>query len=129
MEQVFITCKEIHFYIHSIADSSPLQLLQLILIPALIIQWVEYTDAYSRNSHQGDINVTVAEMLAFLALHIYMGIYRLPRMRDYWADEFGDTFARSLMPRNRFAAILSCFCVTEPIDDDTINDLHCTQQP
>jgi hypothetical protein len=106
----------------SFTDSSPIQVLQLIITPTLINQWVSFTNAHAAKMKKTALHVTAEEMLAFLSLHIHMGMCRRPRLTDYWADDCGDNFPRSTMVRDRFQALLSCFCVTAPDSDGKIND-------
>ncbi|XP_044755093.1 piggyBac transposable element-derived protein 4-like [Coccinella septempunctata] len=48
------------------------------------------------------------EMKAFLGINIFMGIKRLPSIKDYWSsnEEIRDNYISSIMPRNRFMWML-----------------------
>jgi hypothetical protein len=106
----------------SFTSSSPIHVLQQILTPSLLDQWVVFTNEYAQKFKHTNLNITVPELLGFFSLHIYMGICRLPRIHDYWAEDYGDNFPRSTIARDRFDAILSSFCVTNPTSNDVIND-------
>ena len=51
--------------------------------------------------------VTLAEIKAFIAINIIMGMNRLPSLNSYWSsdDFFGNVGIKKVMPRNRFSEI------------------------
>jgi hypothetical protein len=60
---------------------------------------------------QGWRPTTAAELYAFLGVHIYMGIDRLPRTDLYWSETFGHPSITSLFSRDRFKELLRYFRV------------------
>ena len=53
--------------------------------------------------------VTLAELKAFLAVNIIMGMVRLPSLDQYWStdDFFGNVGIKKVMPKNRFKELSS----------------------
>ena len=94
---------------------SPLDFLQLFLPPGLLQQWADYTNDYAqqRGAERG-WRTTVAELYAFLGVHIYMGICHLPRWHMYWSSDYQQPFVASAFPRWRFEQLLRYFHVAPP---------------
>ena len=62
-------------------------------------------------------HTTTQELYAFLGVHLFMGIDRLPRTDMYWSQTFGHPLITSLFSRDRFKQLLRYFRVAE-LDDD-----------
>lgn len=71
---------------------------------------VSKTNLYARDENQnsrwkyGD-DVTRDEILAFIGVHILMGITVKPQLSDYWDNTFGDHLVSNVFSRNRFKEI------------------------
>jgi hypothetical protein len=87
-----------------------LKMLQLFLSPALMNSWTELTNAAA---HAGWTETDEEELLAFIGVHIYMGIDSLPRTRMYWADETRHPIITNLLSRDRFESLNRYFTVSE----------------
>jgi hypothetical protein len=98
---------------HQRTTLSPLQLLQLFIPPDLVELWCEYSNNYHQVLAHTDIDTSVAELYAFIAAHIFMGIVRLPALDMYWQAETRQPFISSLFSRTRFQSLLRCFCITK----------------
>lgn len=63
-------------------------------------------------------DVTLDEMFVFLALQLYMGIVKYPKIQDYWNRDFlfgGPViFHSEIMSRNRFCSILKMLRFSDP---------------
>lgn len=71
-------------------------------------------DETNKNAHKYRANwknVNIAEMEKFLAIVMYMGLVKYPKISDYWSRKFlyRHCFVRHIMPRNRFQSLLR-FC-------------------
>jgi hypothetical protein len=94
--------------------STPLHLLQLFLTPELVNSWAELTNAAA---HVGWAETDAEELLAFLGVHICMGIDFLPQTRMYWsADTLHPTIA-NVLSRDRFEQLNRYFTVSERDSD------------
>ncbi len=93
------------------ADASPLVLLQLFLPQRLMEEFAQHTNAAAPHDWRP---TTAEELYAFLGVHIYMGIDRLPRTALYWSETFGHPRITSLFSRDRFKQLLSYFSVVAP---------------
>jgi hypothetical protein len=87
-----------------------LKMLQLFLSPALMNTWAELTNAAA---HVGWTETDEEELLAFIGVHIYMGIDSLPQTRMYWADETRHPIIANLLSRDRFESLNRYFTVSE----------------
>jgi hypothetical protein len=94
---------------------SALQFLQLFLTPGLMQQIADWTNAYAqqRGAERG-WRTTPAELYAFLGVHIYMGVSRLPQWHMYWSELYQQPFVASVFPRWRFEQLLRYFHVAPP---------------
>jgi hypothetical protein len=90
------------------ADASPFALLQLFLPQRLMEEFAQHTNAAAPEEWTP---TTAEELYAFLGVHIYMGIDRLPRTELYWSETFGHPRITSLFSRDRFKQLLSHFRV------------------
>ncbi|MGH0150186.1 UNVERIFIED_CONTAM: hypothetical protein FKN15_017021 [Acipenser sinensis] len=63
--------------------------------------------------------VGLNEFYTFLAIILFMGIVRLPSVKDYWTgnDYFGMLFCKQFMSGNRFLAIMWNLCMSNPQDE------------
>ena len=102
---------------------SPLDFLQLFLSPGLLQQWVDYTNDYAqqRGAERG-WRTTAAELYAFLGVHIYMGICRLPQWHMYWSRDYQQPFVAAVFPRWRFEQLLRYFHVAPPPAAAAVHD-------
>jgi hypothetical protein len=99
----------VHGHPHQLPlNSTPLHLLQLFL-PSQLIE--EFTNHTNDAAPFGWRAATVAEIYAFIGVHVYMGIDRLPRMHMYWNENYNHTFITSLFSRERFYQLLRFFRV------------------
>jgi hypothetical protein len=60
---------------------------------------------------------TAEELYAFLGVHLFMGIDRLPRTEMYWSQTFGHPLVTSLVSRDRFKQLLRFFRVVAADED------------
>ena len=83
---------------------------------------IENLEKHSLANSWTDTNVP--EMKAFLAILLFMGFVKFPSYQDYWTTE--DVMQmpgfRSIMPRNRFNAIMQFFHVANNEDALPAND-------
>lgn len=100
-------------------EATPLQLLQLYLPPPLIQQFAEYTN---NTAPHGWRHTTVAELYAFIGVHIYMGIDRLPETEMYWSATFGHPYIMQLFSRDRFKQLLRFFAVSSRPEENDVRD-------
>ncbi len=100
---------------------SSFDILKLIITNDIMNAWVSSTNKYCHRKYKYDLNVTVNELWAFIAVHIYMAIDHLPQLRMYWQSEFQHPFITHSFTRDRFILILRSFCITTYINDDVIN--------
>lgn len=72
------------------------------------------------------VPVTIEEILQFLALIGWMGLVKLPSIKDYWRNQklYGVPLARSVMPRNRFELILKYIHFADNLTADTDDRLY-----
>jgi hypothetical protein len=93
------------------ADATALSFLQLFLPQRLMEEFAQHTNATAPHDWRP---TTAAELYAFLGVHIYMGIDRLPRTELYWSETFGHPRITSLFSRDRFKQLLRYFSVVAP---------------
>jgi hypothetical protein len=63
------------------------------------------------------MNLTIAGLKAFLAIHMYMGMKRQPNMKSYWEREgsfFHYPTISNFMARKRFKDLVRCLHITDP---------------
>ena len=94
-------------------EAEPLPLLQLFLAPRLMQQLAHATTAYARaKGAAADWTTDADELYRLVAVHLAMGIVRLPSMRMYWQEGYAQPFVASLMSRDRFLELRRYFhCV------------------
>jgi len=93
------------------ANITPMQLLQYFLPPALMEEFARHTNAAAPHDWR---HTTAAELYAFLGVHIYMGIDRLPRTEMYWSDTYRHPHIAALFSQDRFRQLLRFFSVVAP---------------
>ena len=109
---------------HSLpADAEPVDFFQLFFDDALFAEIAKQTNLYAearqRESGKRDRHwaepTTASEIKLFFTANIMMGIVRLPRIRNYWANDsrLNVSAVSSLMSRNRFEAISRYIHLTE----------------
>lgn len=66
------------------------------------------------------------EMKRFIALLIYQGIVRVPKYEQYWSTKtlYNGLWARDIMSRNRFKALLAFLHVVDPYNEDANDKLR-----
>jgi len=96
------------------AADTPFTLLQRFLPPALMEEFAAHTNAAAPHNWRP---TTAAELYAFLGVHLFMGIDRLPRTEMYWSETFGHSLITSLFSRDRFKQLLRFFRVVA-LDED-----------
>ena len=89
---------------------TPLSFLQLFINQVLLNQWVSLTNQRGGPSFPP---TDCPELLAFIGLHLFMGVDQLPSMRMYWAADTAHSTVSSLMTRDRFELLNRNFTVTE----------------
>jgi hypothetical protein len=88
------------------------QLLQLFLPYTLVNQFVACTTSHARAfGEQNNWCTTPEELYAFIAIHIFMGIVKLPNWHLYWNHIYQQPFVASLFTRDRFEQLLRYFRV------------------
>lgn len=90
------------------ADATAFQLLQHFLPERLMNEFAQHTNSTAPHDWRP---TTAQELYAFLGVHIYMGIDRLPRTEMYWSETFGHPLITSLFSRDRFKELLRYFRV------------------
>jgi len=100
-------------------DCTPLQLLQCFLPRSLMQEFAQHTNAAAPHGWRP---TTADELYAFLGVHLFMGIDRLPRTELYWSQTFGHPLVTSLFSRDRFKQLLRFFRVVAPDEDAAERD-------
>jgi len=101
------------------ADTSPFELLQLFLPMDLMEEFAHHTNAAAPHDWRC---TTAQELYAFLGVHLFMGIDRLPRTDMYWSATFGHPLITTIFSRDRFKQLLRFFRVVAPDDDAAARD-------
>ena len=121
--------KQINPHVIGLSDN-PFALWQLFFTPNHMQLLAIYTNMnakmyYQKNADQFDQlkhprrwhNVTIHDLYAFFAIHIYMGIHKEPRICDYWnqhIDKPLHPLVYTAMANNRFEMIERFFHVSNP---------------
>ena len=102
-------------------DSEPVEYFYQLIPEAFFDTLAEQTNLYASQKQESrrakglrDLKWTdcsADEMKAYLAIHIFMGIVKLPNYRLYWSSDcdFNQSFVSNLMPRNRYEQLASNF--------------------
>jgi Transposase IS4/DDE_Tnp_1-like zinc-ribbon len=93
------------------SEETPLQLLQRFLPQSLMEEFARHTNAAAPHDWRP---TTADELYAFLGVHLFMGIARLPRTEMYWSHTFANPLVTSLFSRDRFKQLLRFFRVVAP---------------
>ena len=112
-------CEPVGVSSEATAAKSPIECFKLFFTGALISILVAQTNLYANQLRSAKApspsnrwrDVTEGEMLAYLGLHIAMGIVNLPNLCDFWSTEpiLQHQWFGSIMPRDRFKQILRYF--------------------
>jgi hypothetical protein len=100
-------------------NCSPVQLLQCFLPRSLMEEFAEHTNAAAPLDWR---STTAEELYAFLGVHLFMGIDRLPRTEMYWNETFGHPLITSLFSRDRFKQLLRYFRVVAADEEGAARD-------
>ena len=100
-------------------DASAFDLLQLFLPRRLMEEFAHHTNIAAPHDWR---HTTVQELYAFLGVHLFMGIDRLPRTEMYWSSTFGHPLITSLFSRDRFKQLIRFFRVVEPDDATAVRN-------
>jgi hypothetical protein len=84
------------------APISRLGLLQLFLTPDLMDSWAHLTNAAAGAAWPP---IDSYELLAFIGVHIFMGIDSLPQRRMYWQSDTRHPTVAAVLSRDRFESI------------------------
>lgn len=101
------------------AEASPLDLLQLFLPLRLIEEFAHHTNA---SAPFGWRPTTAQELYAFIGVHIYMGIDRLPETELYWTGNYVHSFVTDIFSRDRFKQLRRFFSVVEQNSEYALRD-------
>ena len=98
---------------------TPLSLLQCLLPDATLDIVVTNTNAYAATKGaDSGWQTTREELWLFIAVHICMGIVKLPHAHMYWEQMWRQPFVASAFTRNRFIELLRYFYVAPPTPPD-----------
>jgi len=100
-------------------DCTPFQLLQCFLPRRLMQEFAQHTNSTAPHDWRP---TTAEELYAFLGVHLFMGIDRLPRTEMYWSETFAHPLITSLFSRDRFKQLLRFFRVVAPDEDAAVRD-------
>ena len=96
------------------ANVTPMQLLQYFLPQRLLEEFAHHTNAAAPHDWR---HVTAQELYAFLGVHLFMGIDRLPSIEMYWSADYQHSTITSIFSRDRFKQLLRYFrIVPAPVD-------------
>lgn len=93
------------------AAVSRLSLLQLFLTPALTDTWAHLTNAAAGAAWAP---TDTHELLAFIGVHIFMGIDSLPQRRMYWQGGTRHATVAEVLSRDRFESLTRYLRVSPP---------------
>lgn len=93
------------------APVSRLSLLQLFLTPDLMTSWAQLSNAAAGAAWQP---TDLYELLAFIGVHIFMGIDSLPTRRMYWQSDTRHPTVAAVLSRDRFESITRYLRVSPP---------------
>jgi hypothetical protein len=88
-----------------------LSVFQLFWTEVVCAQFVDATNEYAHDTHKAEwVKLTVLEFYAFIGIILYMGIVKLPSRAMHWQNGiFNQSYVATVMTRNRFDAIMSCW--------------------
>lgn len=93
------------------AAVSRLSLLQLFLTPALTDSWAQLSNAAAGAAWPP---TDTHELLAFIGVHIFMGIDSLPKRRMYWQGDTRHATVAEVLSRDRFESLTRYLRVSPP---------------
>lgn len=93
------------------APVSRLSLLQLFLTPDIMTSWAQLSNAAAGADWQP---TDLYELLAFIGVHIFMGIDSLPTRRMYWQSDTRHPTVAAVLSRDRFESISRYLRVSPP---------------
>lgn len=103
---------------HDNDKNRPLSLFNLFFSTDMISEIVEQTNMYSVHEKGRSVNLKVEEFHDFLAIHIMMGIVRMPAYTDYWSRNYRFAPIADLMSLKRYQQIRRCVHFTDNNLDD-----------
>jgi hypothetical protein len=103
----------LHLPFHEM-EPTPLSFLQLFLTPTLLTQWSQLTNQTIHHISSNHPPTDPRELLAYIGIHIFMGIDCLPAQRMYWSHEFHHPAVADVMSRERYELLNKCFTVSPP---------------
>ena len=89
-------------------NTTAFQLLQHFLPQQLMNEFAQHTNAAAPHDWR---HTTAEELYAFLGVHIFMGIDRLPSIEMYWSATYQHSTITSVFSRDRFKELLRYFRV------------------
>ncbi|XP_066928024.1 piggyBac transposable element-derived protein 5-like, partial [Clytia hemisphaerica] len=110
-------CEELDFFQLNLTDD----IINTIVTHTNTYAWLNIEKKKSFAKVDGSWKETnAAEMKKFIALILYMGIVRLPQNNLYWSTKslFHGLWARAIMSRDRFKALLSVLHVVDPSEEE-----------
>lgn len=99
-------------------DKNELDFFDIVFPPELYVLLADETNRYARQSQVKKDKVdktwkptSAVEIRAFLGMHVYMSIVKLPSYKMYWSTDsyYGDFKIKNIMTRTRFEKILEYF--------------------
>ena len=93
------------------AECTRLRLLQLFLTTELMESWAQLTNAAAGAAWQP---TDTHELLAFIGVHVFMGIDSLPHRRMYWQADTRHPTVATVLSRDRFESITRFLTVSPP---------------
>lgn len=94
------------------AAISRLSLLQLFLTPELMDSWSHLTNAAAGAAWPP---TDTYELLAFIGVHLFMGIDSLPERRMYWQADTRHPTVATVLSRDRFESLTRYLTVSPPV--------------
>ena len=101
---------------------SAMGIFQLFFTSKWCCEVVSFMNTHALKVLNQSLKTSQNEVLAFIAVHIYMGIHYLPRISMYWNDESRHAFVTALFSRDRFQLMNSCFCLAPPEKRCAVDD-------
>lgn len=96
------------------ANITPLQLFQYFIPLRLMEEFAHHTNAAAPHDWR---HTTAQELYAFLGVHLFMGIDRLPSIEMYWSAGYQHSTITSIFSRDRFKQLRRYFrIVSAPVD-------------
>jgi len=93
------------------ANTTPLQLFQYFIPHRLMEEFAHHTNAAAPHDWR---HTTAQELYAFLGVHLFMGIDRLPSIEMYWSADYQHSTITSVFSRDRFKQLRHYFRIVPP---------------